>query len=359
MWRFSLTATATAAVVAAAVSTLAQAAWPSGQSPAPAQSAAPASDLDDLMARASAHRDQNWKKLDQYVLDEREDVEVRGPGDSLVLGDHREYTWFIRDGFFVRSPVKANGVSVSEPDRIAYEQRWLQQERGRQAARDRRAANGNGANPGNAPNPAASPQSNSATADGTQTDAPTAPAGQPPPENAGDFLRQTREPRFVSAGYFLEFQFEPGNYFLAGRETINGRQLLKVEYYPTNLFDDRRNRRMQNRDQDRNQRQEELRRQMNKTSLVTLWVDPTSAEIVRYTFNNLGLDFLPGGWLVRFEDMQATVNMVEPFPGVWLPGSVNVKLTGSLAPGRYALQYNLTYENYKQASVKATIRPPQ
>lgn len=295
---------------------------------------AQATDLDALMARALAHRDQNWKKLDQYVLDEREDVEVRGPGDALLLGDHREYTWFVRDGFFVRSPVRANGIAIGEPDRLAYEQRWLKQEQGRQAARDRRDARTAAAAP-----------------------APAAPSDAAAAGDLGGLLKQTREPRFISAGYFLEFAFEPGNYYLAGRETLNGAPVLRVEYYPTHLFDERRNRRMQNRDQDRNPKQEELQRQMNKTALVTLWVDPASAEIVKYTFDNLGLDFIPGGWLVRFTDMRATVDMVQPFPSVWLPGAVDIRLAATLAPGAYNLRYNLSYLNYKQAAVKATLRP--
>ena len=293
-----------------------------------------ATDLDALMERALAKRDQNWKKLDQYILDEQEDADVRGPGDALMLGDHREYTWFVRDGFFVRSPVRANGVAIPEAERLAYEQRWLRQERNRQAARNRRTSPG---------------PSQPATGD-------TDPNANASGDVAG-LVQQTREPRFISAGYFLEFEFEPGNYYLAGRETINGKQLLRVEYYPTNLFADRRNRRVQNRDQDRNPRQQEIQRQMNRTALVTLWVDPAAQEIVKYTFDNLGLDFFPGGWLIRFTDMTATIDMAEPFPDVWLPGTLDIRLSLSLATGSYNVRYNLKYHNYKQASVKATIRP--
>lgn len=250
-----------------------------------------------------------------------------------MLGDHREYTWFIRDRFFVRSPVRANGVAIGEPDRLAYEQRWLKQEQGRQAARDRQAAR-NGTSP--------------------------APAPADPAGSAGDmsaFLQQTREPRFISAGYFLEFDFEPGNYYLAGRETLNGKPVLRVEYYPTNLFDDRRNRRAQNRDQDRNPKQDEIQRQMNKTALVTLWVDPSSAEILKSAFDNLGLDFIPGGWLLRFTDFRATIEMIEPFPDVWLPSTLDMRLAVTLATGVYNMKYNLTYHDYKQADVKSTLRP--
>src|SRR5262245_28130665 len=61
-------------------------------------------DLDRLMERALAHRDQNWKKLNQYVLDEREQIDVRAPNNTVLFGDQREYTWYIRDGLFLRSP---------------------------------------------------------------------------------------------------------------------------------------------------------------------------------------------------------------------------------------------------------------
>ena len=54
----------------------------------------------------------------------------------------------------------------------------------------------------------------------------------------GDFLRQTIEPRFISAAYFMDFKFEPGNYALVGRETIEGRDVLRIEHYPTKLFTD-------------------------------------------------------------------------------------------------------------------------
>jgi hypothetical protein len=98
---------------------------------------------------------------------------------------------------------------------------------------------------------------------------------------------------------------------------------------------------------------------MNKTALVTLWVNPASAEILKYTFDNLGLDFLPGGWLLRFTDMRATIDMIEPFPDVWLPNTVDIRLAITLATGIYNMRYNLNYHDYKEAKVKATLRPPQ
>ena len=43
---------------------------------------------------------------------------------------------------------------------------------------------------------------------------------------------------------------------------------------------------------------------MNKTALVTLWVDPAEHQIVKYTFDNVWMDFLPAGWFVKVDDIQ-------------------------------------------------------
>ena len=31
------------------------------------------------------------------------------------------------------------------------------------------------------------------------------------------------------------------------------------------------------------------------------------------------MDFLPAGWLVKIDDLRASMQMGQPFPGVWLP----------------------------------------
>jgi hypothetical protein len=292
---------------------------PVAQQPAP-------TDLDRLMERALAHRDQNWKKLNQYVLDEREQINVRAPNDTVLFGDQRDYTWYIRDGIFLRSPVRANGVNIPESDRRKYEQQWLEREK----RRERAAARG---------------------AQRVEADAQdTVVAG-----DISGLLQQSREPRFISAGYFLEFKFEPGNYFLAGRETIDGRELLRVEHFPAKLFGDERRRR----NRPETARDREMQEKMNKTALVTLWVEPATAEIRKYTFDNLGLGFLPLSWLVRVSEMRANVNMIEPFDGILLPGTVDIRVAVSLANGTYHLRYDLEYHGYKQARVRSTILPPR
>ena len=69
------------------------------------------SDLDAFMEKVLARRDDNWKKLQQYVLEEKEAFDLTGPGRFPLWGMRREYTWFIRDGIFVRSPTRADGVA--------------------------------------------------------------------------------------------------------------------------------------------------------------------------------------------------------------------------------------------------------
>jgi hypothetical protein len=89
-------------------------------------------DLDAFMREVLAKRDDNWKKLRQYVLDERETLELRGPSRAALWGEKREYTWYIRDGFFVRSPLTVNGASVGDADRRKYEAAFLQREQRRE-----------------------------------------------------------------------------------------------------------------------------------------------------------------------------------------------------------------------------------
>ena len=114
-------------------------------------------------------------------------------------------------------------------------------------------------------------------------------------------LRNSLEPQFVSAAYFLRFKFEPGHYALAGRERLNDRDVLRIEYYPAQLFNEGRtrpNKRARDRD-------DEIEEKMNKVSLITMWIDPSEHQILQYTFDNIDMDFLPGRSLVRVDEMKA------------------------------------------------------
>jgi hypothetical protein len=286
------------------------------------------SDLDALMQQVLARRDDNWKKLQQYVLDEREEIEVRGPDRHVLWGERRDFTWFLRDGYFVRSPVRFNGVTIGDGDRRKYEADFLRREQER----------------------------------ARKTDASTAAA-------------QSRQPQFISSAYFLRFKFESGRYALVGRETLEGRDVLRIEYYPTQLFNEEEARRNQKdggsarsgRPDRTEPLQAEVRRVMNKAALVTLWIDPASRQILKFTFDNVGdalsavslrVNSLPLDWLTRVEDLRASMTMGQPFPDVWLPHALEMHVGVAFATGPFDLHYALDYHDYRRAEVSSTIRIP-
>ena len=293
-------------------------------------------DLDAFMRQVLASRDANWKKLQQYVLDERELVEVHGPGRTPLWGERREYSWFIREGFFVRSPLKFNGVEIGEAERRKFEADYLRRVR----ERDKRRAQREAAAAGKAP------------AAGAAEDADN----EIVPRDVDGLLRQTREPQFISSAYFLRFKFEEGKYALVGRETIDGRDVLRIEYYPTRMFGgtDRRGNGREPSATDK-ARDAEFQRLMNKVALITIWVEPKAHQIVKYTFDNVGFDFLPAQWLVHVNDLKASMTMGQPFPDVWLPTALELVMSGTLAVGQFDLLYRLDYHDYRQPDVTSKV----
>ena len=298
--------------------------------------AAPAeTDLDAFMKQVVATRDANWKKLQQYIFDEREQFEIRGPQRVPIWGEKREYTWYIRDGFFVRSPLKFNGVAISEPERLKFEADYLKQAK----ERDKRPGRG----------------SVSLDSGGVSLD-PGAPDPAPAdPQDVGGLIKQTREPQFISSAYFLRFKFEEGKYALAGRETLDGRDVLRIEYYPARMFSGSDRRRTGKQGAEDRARDAEFQRLMNKVALVTLWVEPKAHQIVKYTFDNVGFDFLPAQWLVHVSDFKATMTVGQPFPDVWLPNNLMIDLAMTAAFGQLDARYTLDYHDYRVPGVTSKV----
>lgn len=302
---------------------------------AAAQTARTPTDLDRLMDEVVRRRDDNWKKLQQYILTETQKVTVTGPEGLRLYGFSREYSWFVKDGFFVRSPIVMNGVTVSERERRDYEAQYLKRLQRRDERRAKRAA---------------------------ERGEPLPP---PAPEAVGDLLRQQAEPNFISAAYFLRFKFDPGRYALAGRETIDGREVLKIEYYPTKLFDDdkddktrseRRAEQARGHDRRDDADDERVEQQMNKVSLVTLWVLRDEKQIVKYVFDNVDLGFLPGRSLLHVDELTASMQMTEAFRGVWLPKSIAASIGVNTALGRTRAKYDIGYADYRQAGVTVRVQ---
>ncbi len=315
-----------------------------GGAPLGAQATSPRdTDLDRFMAAVLARRDDNWKKLQQYILEERERVQVLGPGGARLFGLVHDYRWFVKDGFFIRSPLVANGVTIGEDERRRKEAEWLRREQRRETRRverERKRAEEAGETPPPEPAPAA--------------------------DGFADVLRQQSEPSFVRAAYFLRFKFESGRYALVGKETLNGREALRIEYYPERLFDDddektraeRRAEQVAGHDRDRDDDPDDARiqAQLNKVSLITLWVLRNERQIVRYVFDNVDFGFLPGRSVARVEDLRASMTMAEAFPGIWLPQQIEARMAMAFAPGTVEARYDITYSGYKEAGVAVRVR---
>jgi hypothetical protein len=308
---------AVAAAVAAAFATV------SAQSPAPVQT-----DLDAFMSRVLERRDENWKKLQQYVLEERETVNFTGPRATPLYGSQRVSAWFPRGGVFIKSPLRINGVTISDADRRKAEELYVK--------REERRAKGVTVSVGTS---------------GVKVEKHD---GETPLTEDG--VRQALEPGFVSAAYFLKFKFDPGQYALAGRETFDGRDVLRIEYYPTKLFTEGRtrpNKELRKRSQERG---EQIERQMNKVSMVTLWVVRAEQQIVKYEFRNIDMDFLPARWMVHMQGLNATMEMGQPFTSVWLPRSLRIGFDMTIANGQLDGRYAVDYYDYKLATVDTKVR---
>jgi len=152
---------------------------------APAPHLAAQTDLDAFMKDVVARRDDNWKKLQQYILDERQEMILNGPGNSRLWGEQRDYTWFVRDGFFVRSPVRVDGASVGEDDRRKAEDQYLRRTQ-RRDARGRPAAAENAPPDSGGVGAVARPDNN---------DNPSTGSGQAPSTSSGQATNPPRENR--------------------------------------------------------------------------------------------------------------------------------------------------------------------
>jgi hypothetical protein len=326
----------TRVLIAAACLAAALVAYPSAQA-----------DLDSLMSEVLSRRDDNWKKLQQYTLTEKETLQVTALAVFRLFGFEREYLWFPREGFFIRSPLKADGLTVDEATRRKEEAQSLKNaqnaEKQRKTRADRRARAG-------------------AAAEG---DASTAPSSVPSDlaltGAVEDVISQTFEPGFIRSANFMEFKFDAGSYALAGREKMLNRDVLKIEYYPKKLFNDSHKDKPCERQgkSDRCDKEEEFEenfeRKMNKVSLVTIWVDPAEKQILKYEFRFQDLDFLPGRSLIRFENARSTMEMGEPFANVWLPAQIGMRFRLGSAVGPLEARYDVKYRDYRLPEVSGRI----
>lgn len=268
-------------------------------------------EIDRFMGRVLAERDAaQWRRLGDFVLRETFSFELDVPRGSRLSPFRRvrEYDWYVRDGTAVRSPVRVDGVGIDDATRRGYEQSWMRDEE------RRRAGPGTGDDAGGA-------------------------------ERRELVDRGDPEPRFVTDFfYFLEWTLEPGEYYFVGRETVAGREVVRIEFYPTGPF--------------WREAGERINRGIVKTSMVTLWIDPEIHQIVKYAFENAGLDFLRFRWLLRADGLQAVMEMA-PVRGVWMPARMTLSGRATTALGEYAVTLTQAFFDYRQAETGARLGDPE
>ena len=268
-------------------------------------------DLDRFMQRVLADRDvAPWRRLGDFVLRETWSFGLDAPPESRLSSFRRvrEYEWYVRDGTAVRSPVRVDGVGIDDAARRGYERSWLREEERHRA--------------------------------GLLTGDDTRGAESREIMDQGD-----PEPRFVTDFfYFLEWTSEPGEYYFVGRETVAGREVVRIEFYPTGPFWEEAG--------------ERINRGIVKTSMVTLWIDPEIHQIVQYAFENAGLDFLRFRWLLRADGLQAVMELA-PVRGVWMPARMTLAGRATTALGEYDATFTQQFLDYRQADTGARLADPE
>jgi hypothetical protein len=267
--------------------------------------ATPQDDIDAFMEQVLAKREIDWQATYDYVFNEVEILRIRGEEIAALQSFEQEYTWYVRDGYLVRSPWSVNGVEVAAAKREEAELEWI--------------------------------------AD-VQEDA----------DNAR-----------IQRDSFFDFEFEPGNYLFAGRETFEGREVVRIEYYPTQAFfsdeEERATRRRHDEERARGERGEEkwdedaFEHAFAKTSLVTLLIVPEEHQIVQWTFENVGFEFLPYRWVARIDELRASMTMHQPIEGVWLPREIRATASASTASFDLGIEYARVFGDYKEPAVGAGV----
>jgi len=161
-----------------------------------------------------------------------------------------------------------------------------------------------------------------------------------------DWIKNQKEgkrPYNLDRESFFGFKFEPGRYLYAGEQEFEGRKVVAIEYCPK---------------ADKNHRPEikdNIAKAFEKSVLVTMLIIPEDHQIVRMTFDNVSLDFLPFRWLVRLNDVKASIVLDKPLGDVWLPREVSVYGSLSTANMDLAARYSMRFSSYQKTDVKVKL----
>ena len=267
-------------------------------------SAKPAmNDLDEFMAKVMQKRWADAENLREYVFNEREALNVEI--DTKIASQwsyRREYLWFVRDDYLVRSPVLIDGVKVSAKEKSAAEEEWINGQKRREKSKNQNGIDYQ-------------------ALFGLEN------------ENSLDFQA------------FFGFEFEPGRYLYGGERQFEGRTALLVEYYP----------RMSDGKNGNNTKNDHINGLFEKTYLVTMLISPDDHQILKITFDNVGLEFLPVRWIVRMNDIKASMVMDKTKIGIWLPREISAYGSISTAGADLSISYSREFYEYAKSQVDVKL----
>ena len=83
-------------------------------------------DVDAFMEKVLEKRELNWEATYDYVFNEVERFRISGVEIAALQSFDQEYTWYVRDGYLVRSPWSINGVEVDKETREKAELDWIE-----------------------------------------------------------------------------------------------------------------------------------------------------------------------------------------------------------------------------------------
>ena len=248
------------------------------------------------------------------MLDESQRIDVREPVEhSNLWGDRRDIPGSCATDSSSRVPVSVNGVAISDTERRHAEEDYLRQAK----ARDRQ----HGGERGRASGPDAAPD-----------------AAAPDVES---LIKQTRQPGFVDSGVLPALQNRGrGTRARRPRDVRGPRRAPCRVLYPTKLFSHEENKQQRDERQGATPSSQDqsaaIEQMMNKAALITLWIEPKAFQIVKYTFDNVNVDFFPGAWLFRVTAVTASMTMNQPIAGkpeIWLPRDLDVAFGGDARAG--------------------------
>ena len=185
----------------------------------------------------------------------------------------------------VRSPVRFDGVTVGETDRREYEDDWIQRERERLERRAKRDAEkrrqATAAEP--APRAASRPARRRSPRRASSPKPTSWTSSSSPATTTSPAASSSTATRCCGSSTTRRRCSTTTTTRSARREMLRRRRKADKKNQPSD------------RGHDKEPSEQDIERKMNKTALVTLWIDPAEHQIVKYTFDNVWMDFLPGG----------------------------------------------------------------